>query len=75
MATYLTTQQLSERIPYPTRHIRDYLKDRIFIEGHHYIRAPGGRKLLFIWENVEATLRGDKPSMTIPMAGGGFCHG
>lgn len=41
MNTYLTTQELAERINYSTRHVREYLKDRAFIEGVHYVRAPG----------------------------------
>ena len=49
-ATYLTTEQLSERIHYDVRTIRDRLKDSVLLEGVHYIRPFGGRKLLFLWE-------------------------
>jgi len=31
--TYLSPEMLSERLPYSTRHIREYLKDRVFFEG------------------------------------------
>ena len=48
-ATYLTTEQLSERIHYDVRTIRDRLKDSVLFEGVHYIRPFGGRKLLFLW--------------------------
>ena len=48
-ATYLTTEQLSERIHYDPRIIRSRLKDAVLLEGIHYIRPFGGRKLLFIW--------------------------
>jgi len=51
--TYLTTEQLSERIHYDTRTIRDRLKDSVLLEGTHYFRPFGGRKLLFIWEAIE----------------------
>lgn len=47
-ATYLTTEQLSERIHYDVRTIRDRLKDSVLLEGAHYIRPFGGRKLLFL---------------------------
>uniref|UniRef100_A0A486XPR9 Transcription-repair coupling factor (Superfamily II helicase) n=1 Tax=Rheinheimera sp. BAL341 TaxID=1708203 RepID=A0A486XPR9_9GAMM len=54
--TYLTTEELSSKIKYDIRTIRDSLKDRVLFEGVHYIRPFGGRKLLFIWEKVEAVL-------------------
>lgn len=52
-ATYLTTEQLSERIHYDARTIRNRLKDSVLLEGVHYIRPFGGRKLLFLWEAIE----------------------
>ena len=36
--TYLTTQELAERIKYDVRTIRNQLKDSVLIEGIHYIR-------------------------------------
>ena len=51
--TYLTTEELSARIKYDTRTIRDQLKDSVLLEGRHYFRPFGGRKILYIWENVE----------------------
>ncbi|WP_041395317.1 hypothetical protein [Photobacterium profundum] len=51
--TYLTTAELSERIKYDARVIREQLKDSVLFEGIHYIRPFGGRKILFIWERVE----------------------
>ena len=53
MATYLTTEELSSRIKYDIRTIRDRLKDSVLIEGRHYFRPFGGRKILFIWEQIE----------------------
>ena len=55
--TYLTTEELSARIKYDSRTIRNQLKDSIFIEGTHYIRPFGGRKLLFLWEPIEQEIR------------------
>jgi hypothetical protein len=54
--TYLTTEELSSRIKYDTRTIRNCLKDSVLFEGVHYIRPFGGRKILFIWEQVEASM-------------------
>lgn len=74
--TYLSPQMLAQRIPYSTRHIREYLKDRIFVEGIHYVRTPGGRRILFIWERVEDELNGSGCSgLRIPLASGGFVNG
>jgi len=44
--TYLTTEELSERIKYDPRTIRQCLKDSVLLEGKHYIRPFGGRKIL-----------------------------
>ena len=56
MPQYLTTQELSARIKFDSRYIRERLKDRVFREGIHYIRPFGGRKLLFIWEAIEQVM-------------------
>jgi hypothetical protein len=40
--TYLTTEELSSRIKYDSRTIRDRLKDSVLLEGRHYIRPFGG---------------------------------
>lgn len=53
METYLTTEQLASRIHYDVRTIRTHLKDAVLLEGVHYIRPFGGRKLLFIWESIQ----------------------
>lgn len=57
--TYLTTQELSDRIKYEPRTIRDCLKDSVLLEGVHYIRPFGGRKILYIWEQVEKDMHVD----------------
>jgi hypothetical protein len=56
MNTYLTTNELSKKIKYEPRTIRVQLKDSVLLEGVHYIRPFGGRKILYIWEEVESTM-------------------
>ena len=75
--TYLTTDELSVRIKYDSRTIRERLKDSVLLEGVHYIRPFGGRKILFIWEKIEhdMALPVDGVAFAIPMANGGVCHG
>ena len=83
--TYLTTDQLAEIIHYDSRTIRTRLKDAVLLEGVHYIRPFGGRKLLFIWEAIQRDIgkfsASRAPAMAairgvgIPMAGGGVIHG
>lgn len=51
--TYLTTQELSTRIKYDCRTIRERMKDSVLLEGIHYIRPFGGRKILYVWETIE----------------------
>lgn len=75
--TYLTTEELSVKIKYDPRTIRERLKDSVLLEGVHYIRPFGGRKILFIWERIEqdmATVSG-VAGFAVPMANGGVCHG
>lgn len=76
--TYLTTEELSQRIKYDPRTIRNRLKDSVLLEGTHYIRPFGGRKILYIWEIIErdmALSQEPKLGITIPMVNGGACHG
>ena len=54
--TYLTTDELAGRIKYDPRTIRERLKDSVLLEGTHYIRPFGGRKILYIWERVEESM-------------------
>ena len=51
--TYLTTEELSTKIKYDSRTIRNRLKDSVLLEGIHYIRPFGGRKILYVWERIE----------------------
>lgn len=76
--TYLTTQELAERIKYNPRTIRNQLKDSVLLEGVHYVRPFGGRKILYLWESIEKDLYQHSlgtTSLGIPMADGGICHG
>jgi hypothetical protein len=75
--TYMTTEELAVRLRYDARYIRSALKDAVFIEGIHYIRPFGRRRVLYIWEAIERDMV--KPSAAkkpiIPMANGGICYG
>lgn len=75
--TYLTTEELSARIKYDVRTIRERLKDSVLLEGVHYIRPFGGRKILFLWEAVERDIAKSSRAnlLSIPMANGSVCHG
>lgn len=76
--TYLTTDELAARIKYDVRTIRERLKDSVLIEGTHYFRPFGGRKILFLWENIERDMQGvgaTAARVAIPMANGGVLHG
>lgn len=78
-STYLTTEELSQRIKYDVRTIRERLKDSVLLEGKHYFRPFGGRKILFIWENVQRDMVAESHArplgiVAIPMANGGVLH-
>ncbi len=73
--TYLTTDELSGVIKYDSRTIRERLKDSVLLEGIHYIRPFGGRKILYIWEHIERDMVTVGSAFAIPMANGGVCHG
>lgn len=75
--TYLTTEELASRIHYDVRTIRNRLKDSVLLEGTHYIRPFGGRKLLFLWEAIERDIgiASANRAPLIPMANGGRAHG
>ncbi len=78
-STYLTTEELSERIKYDVRTIRQQLNDSVLLEGKHYIKPFGRRKILYIWEAVEEEMlsgcRDNGLGLDIPMANGAVCHG
>jgi hypothetical protein len=77
--TYLTTDELSSRIKYDVRTIRERLKDSVLIEGVHYFRPFGGRKILYIWEHIrrdmmDVSLAHPIGMSGIPMANGRVLH-
>ena len=73
---YLTTSELAKRIKYDVRTIRERLKDSVLIEGKHYIRPFGGRKILYDWEVIQKDMKQFScQSMAIPMSSGGVTHG
>lgn len=55
--TYLTASELSNKIKYDVRTIRERLKDSVLLEGIHYVRPFGGRKILFVWETIERDMK------------------
>lgn len=76
----LTTEELSARIKYDVRTIRERLKDSVLIEGTHYIRPFGGRKILYIWAAIQRDMMVPQPKtrsveVAIPMANGAVLHG
>lgn len=79
MNTYLTAVELSERIKFNPKYISQVLRDTAFIEGKHYVRPFGGRKILYVWDAIEAEMLKsagrDESNSVIPMARGGICNG
>ena len=73
----LTTDELSARIKYDARTIRERLKDSVLLEGIHYIRPFGGRKILFVWDRIAEDMAkaSSESALGIPMANGGVLRG
>lgn len=76
-STYITTEELAIRLHYDPRYIRECLKDSVLLEGIHYIRPFGRRKILFIWEAIERDMVKNslEEQPMIPLARGGVIHG
>ena len=72
----LTNDELSSRIKYDHRTIREGLKDSVLFEGWHCIRPCGGCKTLYIWEHIECDMAQVSSSwlIAVPMANGGVLH-
>jgi hypothetical protein len=68
--TYLTSRELAERIKYKPTVINNMLKDSVLLEGIHYIRPFGRRKVLYLWEAVELAMNegGVRAAAAIDMA-------
>jgi len=77
MCTYVTTQELSKKIKYDSKYIRNCLLDSVFVEGIHYIKPFGRRKILFIWEAIEEEMLKSSAVQVplIPLSAGGVLHG
>ncbi|MEZ9368435.1 hypothetical protein AB4140_06355 [Shewanella sp. 10N.286.51.B2] len=75
--TLLNAKELSQRIKFSAPYINQTLKDNVFIEGTHYIKPFGGRKIMYIWEEVEKEMYRSTAvnHHVIPMVKGGVCHG
>jgi hypothetical protein len=76
----LTTDELAARIKYDVRTIRERLKDSVLLEGIHYFRPFGGRKILYRWDAIlrdmtQASVKHSAALSGIPMANGGMLHG
>jgi hypothetical protein len=68
-STYLTTDELAARIRYTPATIRNQLKDSVLIEGTHYFRPFGGRKILYVWESIERDMQlGSNDCISMPVA-------
>ncbi|MGH7307085.1 MAG: hypothetical protein ACREK6_00150 [Candidatus Rokuibacteriota bacterium] len=52
---YLSVRELSGRIPYKPKTIRNLMCRGVFREGVHYTRLTG--RPIFYWSRVEALLR------------------
>lgn len=77
--TYLTTDELASRIKYDARTIRERLKDSVLLEGIHYFRPFGGRKILYVWDAIEQDMKKGfhaptSPMSAIPMSNGRMLH-
>jgi hypothetical protein len=74
---YLTTDELAERIRYDARTIRNQLKDSVLLEGIHYFRPFGGRKILYVWDAIERDMKlaSAANAPLVPLSAGGAIHG
>lgn len=76
MATFYSASQLSAHIPYDARYINNVIRDKYFIEGKHYVRPFGGRKILYIWEIIKKDILENKfDECLIPLSSGGYING
>ncbi|BDM64468.1 hypothetical protein NFHSH190041_19200 [Shewanella sp. NFH-SH190041] len=75
--TLLTAKELACRIKYSANYINSTLRDSVFIEGKHYIRPFNGRKILYVWEEIESDLyqSAARNIYYIPLAGRRVCRG
>lgn len=72
---YLTVTQLSERIHYHPKYINQTLRDSVLLEGIHYVRPFGGKKILYLWDTIEREFMKSNQNSSIPLLKGGVCRG
>jgi hypothetical protein len=51
--TYMTCAELADRLRVSERTIREDWKDSILIEGRHWVKPFGRRRILFMWEQIQ----------------------
>ncbi len=75
--TYLTTDELASKLHYNPRYIREILMGSVLLEGVHYVRPFGRRKILFIWETIEKDMGTSSINQIplIPLSRGGGVNG
>lgn len=75
MHQYITVDELATRTTYAKDTITRGHISRLLVEGVHFVRPFGGKKKLYIWENIEKEmLAGFTATLAIPMARGGSAH-
>ena len=80
ISNFLTTEELSALIKYDVRTIRERLKDSVLIEGVHYIRPFGGRKILYLQDAIlrdmqhSAKVASNAFQTKVPLANGGHMY-
>jgi hypothetical protein len=52
---YLSVEELSRRIPYKPKTIRNLMCQGVFLEGVHFTRLTG--RPIFLWSRVQELLR------------------
>lgn len=62
---YLSIKDLSRRIPYSEKTIRNLMVHGVFIRGVHYLKPRG--RVVFLWSKIEEWMRKQDESY-IPMA-------
>jgi thermostable 8-oxoguanine DNA glycosylase len=72
--TYLSTHELSDRIKYNPRTMRNKLMGSVLKEGRHFIRPFGQRRILFIWEHIEEDMCKSKSTTRFSNIAGDACH-
>ena len=68
--THLTTEELSARIKFDPRTIRNQLKDSVLLEGLHYIRPFGDASCCSFGEPIEEEMLAQRHVRIFPRLGG-----